>query len=483
MSAKGRTQAAARARVNTGTIRRSGARPSPQDAGGACTLALDQSEFPGLVGRLGLPAPSSFSPLRDLCAPGAKGAPRDPEAILAGLGLLSAEAAAVALDPLVAPDRVIDARATVFNGAPSPCRLFSSRRAPATFVGLRPGMEHDWELLFPFTPEDLEIWVRLQLQFSSGQHLPMPGHTFSAGRLGFLLALVDAYKTAFARSFAHRRAEPASISLTVADVLEAQNDAFLVRDRRWIATAVGEILSVMVHPGGGTGVRLPLVTEEAAREEVRRLAAEGFLEIVRDGRDLSFTLGVTLAQFAGSLFTWISITSLHDLQITGMQAGVPGAQEEAILFVATEPTVWTIATQGLTRAGTDLSGVTFVLRSLDVPTACDVAREILKPLPDVILPDGAYAPADAPGPTAHPAAEPIAPPPAPPAAPAAWTPTHRLPAAGLSCWDAPDPNRPPVTHADGGLDVQVVEERGAWARAIFSNGWSGWVDGRLLERR
>jgi protease PrsW len=77
-------------------------------------------------------------------------------------------------------------------------------------------------------------------------------------------------------------------------------------------------------------------------------------------------------------------------------------------------------------------------------------------------------------------AAPAAPP--PPAAPAAWTPTHAVPATGMSAWDAPDPSRVPTVMLAAGVQLTIAEEQGAWARVIGSNGWTGWVDGRLLVR-
>jgi hypothetical protein len=64
---------------------------------------------------------------------------------------------------------------------------------------------------------------------------------------------------------------------------------------------------------------------------------------------------------------------------------------------------------------------------------------------------------------------------------AAWTATHRVPAAGLPTWPAPDPSAEPGPNLDPGLAVQVVEDRGDWARVVCENGWSCWVDGRHLE--
>ena len=63
---------------------------------------------------------------------------------------------------------------------------------------------------------------------------------------------------------------------------------------------------------------------------------------------------------------------------------------------------------------------------------------------------------------------------------APWQPTHAVPAGGLPAWNAPDPAAPPVTQVAERLLVRVLESNGAWARVVFENGWSGWLDGRRL---
>jgi hypothetical protein len=69
-----------------------------------------------------------------------------------------------------------------------------------------------------------------------------------------------------------------------------------------------------------------------------------------------------------------------------------------------------------------------------------------------------------------------------PAAPSGWAPTHVAPVAGMAAWDVPDPNRPQMVTLAGGVQLSIVEERGAWAHVMGSNGWTGWVDGRLLVK-
>ncbi|MEV5341424.1 hypothetical protein AB0K93_23535 [Streptomyces sp. NPDC052676] len=62
---------------------------------------------------------------------------------------------------------------------------------------------------------------------------------------------------------------------------------------------------------------------------------------------------------------------------------------------------------------------------------------------------------------------------------AGFLPTHVVPNDGLDAWEAPDLSRPTVP-LDPLLPVQLVERRGDWGRIVCHNGWSAWVDGRLL---
>ncbi len=72
--------------------------------------------------------------------------------------------------------------------------------------------------------------------------------------------------------------------------------------------------------------------------------------------------------------------------------------------------------------------------------------------------------------------------PAQPAHPAsaAFAPTHTVPPQGMQAWAAPDPNGAVVATLGGGLPIQITEVRGAWAHVLCSNGWTGWVDGRII---
>jgi hypothetical protein len=90
-------------------------------------------------------------------------------------------------------------------------------------------------------------------------------------------------------------------------------------------------------------------------------------------------------------------------------------------------------------------------------------------------------PAYAPQPAQAYQAQPVQAQPVPQPAPAGgWAPSHSVPPQGLRAWSAPDPSGPVVASLAPGLPIQVAEVRGAWARVICSNGWTGWVDGRII---
>ncbi|MDV9187537.1 hypothetical protein R6L23_04755 [Streptomyces sp. SR27] len=60
-----------------------------------------------------------------------------------------------------------------------------------------------------------------------------------------------------------------------------------------------------------------------------------------------------------------------------------------------------------------------------------------------------------------------------------FRPTHVVPRDGLSAWEAPDPGLP-TTPLDAFLPVRLEERAGDWGRIQCANGWTAWVDARLL---
>jgi len=62
-----------------------------------------------------------------------------------------------------------------------------------------------------------------------------------------------------------------------------------------------------------------------------------------------------------------------------------------------------------------------------------------------------------------------------------WAPSHTVPGGGMSAWAEPDPSLAPVATLAERVELRIDEQRGAWAKVIGSNGWTGWVDARKLR--
>ena len=62
---------------------------------------------------------------------------------------------------------------------------------------------------------------------------------------------------------------------------------------------------------------------------------------------------------------------------------------------------------------------------------------------------------------------------------AVFTPTHEVPAGGMSAWAAPDPNLQPVARLEARVQLRVDERRGAWARVTGQQRLdaAGWTTG------
>ncbi|WP_405810071.1 hypothetical protein OG729_35495 [Streptomyces sp. NBC_00210] len=60
-----------------------------------------------------------------------------------------------------------------------------------------------------------------------------------------------------------------------------------------------------------------------------------------------------------------------------------------------------------------------------------------------------------------------------------FRPTHVVPRDGMPAWETADASRP-TDPLDPLLPVELVDRRGDWGRIVCANGWSAWVDGRLL---
>jgi Bacterial SH3 domain len=128
----------------------------------------------------------------------------------------------------------------------------------------------------------------------------------------------------------------------------------------------------------------------------------------------------------------------------------------------------------------------FMVAVTEVAKTVRVAAGVLRGVPRMAPEPRAVEPAPAASPVAT--VQPGAPTqPVPAAAPApvaasaaqAWRATH-VAGRGMRAWAAPDPSRPPITDLAPGVELRVLEALGDWARVDASNGWTGWVDARLL---
>ena len=64
-----------------------------------------------------------------------------------------------------------------------------------------------------------------------------------------------------------------------------------------------------------------------------------------------------------------------------------------------------------------------------------------------------------------------------------WIPTHLVPPGGMKAWAEPNPKSPPMVSLAGGIEIEVIERKGSWARVYNGSEFCGWVDDRLLQRR
>jgi hypothetical protein len=406
------------------------------------------------------------------------------------LGAIAHETMRHALEPIAAPDRILDARATVYEGAPSPCRLYASRRHGAGWAALRPATTRDYELVAPYTDGDLLAWVQMQVELSACNTIPTPWEELDGTELVFLLALIDAFKSSLHGSFTSRRTAPKPLTFLFSDIVEAQNEALRTRDRRWLLSALGEIFDVLLHPGGQQAIGLPMLSPELAEREVRRYVERGWLRVVDRGTNPLLALDGALPLIATSLLSWIEIVSLHDIQVIGWDGARAIATEEVAILVVAEAAVWAVVSRGLSTATDDLTSVAFGVRPLNLLSVVEFARRFTAALPVEGLPDEIYGAQSAPAaagagadraPVADTTPAPAPAPVAEPAKPAPWRATHRVRAEGADAYSGPGPAGA-STRLDPWLEVEVVRRRAnGYVRIVCSNGWAAWVDGSTLE--
>ena len=170
-------------------------------------------------------------------------------------------------------------------------------------------------------------------------------------------------------------------------------------------------------------------------------------------------------------------TLLDSLAATTATAGadVDGAATAAAAEPEFEPvTSW--APRDQPGAVVDAAASTLPAQSFDIPASTLPAESFETPAST--LPTPSFS---SPTPAAS-TYTPLSGQPAQPSQPvaSAFAPTHTVPPQGMQAWAAPDPNGAVVATLGGGLPIQITEVRGAWAHVLCSNGWTGWVDGRII---
>jgi hypothetical protein len=170
-------------------------------------------------------------------------------------------------------------------------------------------------------------------------------------------------------------------------------------------------------------------------------------------------------------------TLLDDLDATTATAGADlgGPVTAASVEPEFEP-VSSWAPRDQPAAVVDAEASTLPAQSFDTPASALPAQSF--DTPASTLPTPSFS---SPTPAAS-TYTPLSGQPAQPSQPAAsaFAPTHTVPAQGMQAWAAPDPNGAVVATLGGGLPIQITEVRGAWAHVLCSNGWTGWVDGRII---
>ncbi len=354
-------------------------------------VAIDRAELIPFLRHVGIQQPSAMSPLESVGVPSA-GAIRTPAEISA-LHAADLDRFATAAAVLAAPDRVLDLTTATFNSAPAPARLCSSRRSATGWAGIRTAFNTDLEVLAPMSDQHLLTWVRLQLEQSAGAEVPVPWDQLDGTQLAFLLVLLDAHAAAVHASYTTRRALNAPISVRLSDILSAQSESLRTRDRRWLSTAVGEVLDLMVHPGGRRGVGLPPIGLELATAEIGRYVEHGWLEMTDATDNPAVRLAGPLPAVAATLGGWLQLVSLHDTQVTSVEGGAAVAQHDAIVFVVGSTATWAISSVSLNAAHADLGTVRFRLHTVNAVSGERLAAALLQLLPAADLPDECYAPA------------------------------------------------------------------------------------------
>jgi hypothetical protein len=352
-------------------------------------VSLTRSELGRLLDTLQVRQCNRLSPLPALRRTRGSHNGRTAQAVLSTIPGLEAANAEDNLYPLIAPDRIIEATMAVFGQAPKKMHFYASRSA-LHMVGVVQDAGDELMLILPLFPVEVGGWVEGNLQFSGPLSLAAPFESFDAGQLAFLLALIDAYKSELFGSYHQHQGQPSPLSVTPQQILETDACGQDSLDRRWLVVALNEVLRSLIHVGGLTQVGLPRLTAGFVSQEIRRYQQAGHLTTTIGGQ--AFELSKPMVALAADLSQWINLICLHDVQVNSAEAGKIAAVEEIAVFIATQTTVWSLASLGLAGGGGELSGVSFGLRSASTGAQRDLIRVFLEPEPNAAIDPEFYNP-------------------------------------------------------------------------------------------
>jgi len=209
----------------------------------------------------------------------------------------------------------------------------------------------------------------------------------------------------------------------------------------------------------------PATTVQIGREDVVVRATD--IEGMKDGVHLRAELPVTIASSAPDL-SGATISASGDTTLALAGSVLVGTRR----LVQPSPGLLYDAVHELAKT---IAAAARLMREVAAYEAAMPAQP--EPVPDVVGVEYPTPPVTAAAP----------PPPAGAAAPpppgGAFSPTHTIPAGGLSAWSSPDASQPAAATLDAGLPVQLAETNGGWGRIVCENTWSAWVDAGRLQPR
>jgi len=342
-------------------------------------LSLSVKELAHLLGYFGINHVNTFSPLPYLCGKNMGEDFNSVNEILNKNPWLGSSNAYDNFLPLIAPDRVIDISFALFGQAPKKMRFYGNRSS-LHMISVTSKSEHEIFLSLPIFPETILGWLENSLQFSSNLNFPVPFETFNGIQLAFLLALIDTYKSNLFNSYIKHKETRPTTSVSPQQIFNNDITGHQTIDRRFLVSAINEIFSELIHVGGTTQIKFPSLSPQFIESEMARYRQNGLL--IPDINN-THQLTTKMTSIAADLSQWINILCLHDVQINASSSNNTQAIEEALCFIGTQTTIWSLVSEGLTTGKNDLASVNFGLRSGSIYMHHPIIKAFIQPIPDV----------------------------------------------------------------------------------------------------